>query len=183
MCYVLSTCKRLISPLLYNKFDLIWFDTSRYLTWRLPTSTWETQCLQGNSSLPVTLVTYQHHHRHHHTRIYQCLNCRGVRGFNPLVIFSTLPVICPTHTPGGSGQTPNSPCSLHIVVMLNPFSVNPEYSSHSFRNLAQLTQIPVLVWAYEHTRRHFCLDITHLHCVCDDNYSLIYINTHKLCIS
>ena len=25
MCYVLSTCKRPISPLLYNKFDLIWF--------------------------------------------------------------------------------------------------------------------------------------------------------------
>ena len=24
MCYVLSTCTRLISPLLYNKFDLIW---------------------------------------------------------------------------------------------------------------------------------------------------------------
>ena len=66
--------------------------------------------------------------------------------------------------------------------MLNTFSVNTEYSSRSCGNLAQLTQIPVLAWAYEHTRRHFVLDITHLHCVCDDNYCLIYVNTYKLCI-
>ena len=78
-------------------------------------------------------------------------------GFNPLVIFKPSQLFAQVTPQGGGGQVkpPNSPCSLHIVVMLNPFSVNPEYSSHSFRNLAQLTQIPVLVWAYEHTRRHF----------------------------
>ena len=62
----------------------------------------------------------------------------GLGGLTPLFIFLTLPVICPSHTPGGSSQTPQLTMFTSYRCYAS-FSVNPEYSSHSCRNLARLT--------------------------------------------
>ena len=59
MCYVLSTCKRLISPLLYNKFDLIWLSLS-VLMCKNRTSYTQSHSHYGNV-IPILMSSFPFH--------------------------------------------------------------------------------------------------------------------------